>query len=405
MPTYRYESHTVTGTSVRDILEAESPADLFAKLRQRGEFCVAYRETRLKAEEWKEPATAKLAPRELAVVCRQFSTMLNAGLTVIKCLDTLSSQAQKKNTRAALLGVYERVQKGLALSEALLRQQAFPPLLINMVESGEASGSLEPIMERMAEHFEKEYKLRARVINALIYPVTLAVTGVVVMVVLLGFVIPTFFGLFESMGAELPGITLLLLKASEVLKTRWYLLLLLAAGIMGMGFLVWRSPAGRLTLSELALRAPFFGKLQKTLITARFSRSLATLFASGMSLLTALELAQRVVGNVSLDGYMARAIEQVRRGTSLSGVMRGIPVFQPMFSSMVTVGEESGALEDILYKTAAFYDNEADAAISALVAAIEPVMIVAMGIVVGFIVLSVMLPMMSMYQAVAMGAA
>ncbi len=402
MPTYRYEAQQAGGALTKGLADADNPAELFAKLKQRGEYCITYSEAHADAlTAQRSFGSKKLNTRELALVCRQFSTMLNAGLTVIKCLDTLYRQAVKRPTREALMGVYEGVQKGLGLSIAMNQQGAFPSLLINMVESGEMSGSLDTIMMRMAEHFEKEHKLKSKVTNAMIYPIALMVTGVVVMMVLLGFVIPKFFTMFESMGAELPAITKMLLALSTFVQEKWLLILLVFAGAVVVAVMAWKSKQGRRVISGAMLKLPFFGKLQKTIITARFSRSLATLFASGMSLITALEISTRVVGNAMLDFYMDSAIEQVRKGVSLSLVIEKVGVFPPMFSSMVSVGEESGALDDILYKTAVFYDDEADSAISAMVASIEPIMIVALGIVVGFIVLSVILPMMSAYQAVA----
>lgn len=402
MPTYRYEAQQAGGALTKGLADADNPAELFAKLKQRGEYCITYSEAHADAlTAQRSFGSKKLNTRELALVCRQFSTMLNAGLTVIKCLDTLYRQAVKRPTREALMGVYEGVQKGLGLSIAMNQQGAFPSLLINMVESGEMSGSLDTIMMRMAEHFEKEHKLKSKVTNAMIYPIALMVTGVVVMMVLLGFVIPKFFTMFESMGAELPAITKMLLALSTFVQEKWLLILLVFAGAVVVAVMAWKSKQGRRVISGAMLKLPFFGKLQKTIITARFSRSLATLFASGMSLITALEISTRVVGNAMLDFYMDSAIEQVRKGVSLSSVIEKVGVFPPMFSSMVSVGEESGALDDILYKTAVFYDDEADSAISAMVASIEPIMIVALGIVVGFIVLSVIMPMMSAYQAVA----
>ncbi len=402
MPTYRYEAHAANGAVIKGFAEADNPGDLFAKLKQRGEYCITYNEARTDAMTApRSVGSSKIGTRELALVCRQFSTMLNAGLTVIKCLDTLYRQAVKRKTREALMGVYEGVQKGLALSIAMKQQGAFPMLLINMVESGEMSGSLDTIMMRMAEHFEKEHKLKSKVTNAMIYPVALMIAGVAVMAVLLGFVIPKFFTMFESMGTELPAITKFLLAISTFVQESWLLIILVVAGIVAFFIMAWKSKQGRRMISGVLLSVPFFGKLQKTIITARFSRSLATLFSSGMSLITALEIATRVVNNAMLDWYMDAGIEQVRKGIALSTVIETISVFPPMFASMISVGEESGALDDILYKTAVFYDDEADSAISAMVASIEPIMIVALGIVVGFIVLSVIMPMMSAYQAVA----
>lgn len=402
MPTYKYEAQAAGGGLVRGFAEAENPNDLFSKLRQRGEYCVTYSETKVSkpiAADGKR--SGKLSTRELALFCRQFSTMLNAGLTVIKCLDTLYRQAVKKKTRLAVMGVYEGVQKGLTLSAAMKLQNCFPPMLVNMVESGEMSGSLDTIMSRMADHFEKEHKLHSKVINALIYPLILIVVGIIAILVLLGFVIPQFFTMFESMGAELPGITKFLLAISTFVRDRWYLILLFFGLAAGLFYAVWRSKSGRRALASFALHVPVFGKLNKTIITARFSRSLATLFASGMSLISALEISTRVVGNAKLNEYMNVAIDKIRKGSTLSSVIEQVNIFPPMFSSMVSIGEESGALDDILYKTAAFYDDEADAAISIMVASIEPIMIVVLGIFVGFIILSVILPMMSVYQNIA----
>ncbi|SDM66928.1 type II secretion system F family protein [Acetanaerobacterium elongatum] len=402
MPTYKYEAQAAGGGLIHGFAEADNPNDLFSKLRQRGEYCVTYSEAKVsKAIATDAKASGKLSTRELALFCRQFSTMLNAGLTVIKCLDTLYRQAVKKKTKLAVMGVYEGVQKGLTLSTAMKLQKNFPSMLVNMVESGEMSGSLDTIMSRMAEHFEKEHRLHSKVINALIYPIILIIVGIGAILVLLGFVIPQFFTMFESMGAELPGITKFLLAVSTFVRDRWYLIILFIGLIIGLFYAVCHTKSGRVALASFVLHVPIFGKLKKTIITARFSRSLATLFASGMSLISALEISTRVVNNAKLDEYMVDVIEKVRKGSTLSSVIEQVNIFPPMFSSMVSIGEESGALDDILYKTAAFYDDEADAAISIMVASIEPIMIVVLGLFVGFIILSVIMPMMSIYQNIA----
>ncbi len=402
MPTYKYEAQAAGGGIVRGFAEAENPGDLFSKLRQRGEYCITYSETKVSRPlVTGDKPSGKLSTRELALLCRQFSTMLNAGLTIIKCLDTLYRQAVKRKTKLAVMGVYEGVQKGLTLSTAMRLQRTFPAILVNMVESGEVSGSLDTIMSRMAEHFEKDHKLQSKVINALIYPMILVVVGMVAILVLLGFVIPQFFTMFETMGAELPAVTKFLLDVSTFVRDDWMFILLFVAAVVGIFFAAWRSKGGKAAISGVLLGLPVFGKLQKTVITARFSRSLATLFASGMSLITALEISSRVVNNAKLSEYMADVINQVRRGSTLSSVIEQVNIFPPMFSSMVSVGEEAGALDEILYKTAAFYDDEADAAITTMVSAIEPIMIVLLGLFVGFIVLSVIMPMMSVYQNVA----
>lgn len=401
MPTYKYEAQGSDGKKVRGFIEAENQNDLFNKLRQKGEYCISFAEAKVSKDLGASKGAKKLNTREVAIVCRQFSTMLNAGVTIIKCLDTLAKQSVKKNTKAALMGVYEGVQKGLTLSTAMKMQGSFPTLLVNMVESGEMSGSLDNIMMRMSEHFEKDYKLKAKVRNAMIYPCVLVIVGIVVVIILLTYVLPQFAGIFAQAGSDVPAITKAMLAASDFLRTKWYILIAIVAVIALVIWAVCRSESGKRFFAVISLKLPIFGKLNKTVITARFARTLSTLLASGMSLIQALEISTRVVNNAKLDEYMDDGIDKIRKGIPLSHVIQEVPVFPPMFTSMVSIGEESGALDDIMYKTANFYDEESDAAISAMVATIEPVMIVFLGIVVGLLVASVMQPMMGMYEAVA----
>ncbi len=343
----------------------------------------------------------KVTYKDLAVYCRQFYTMLNAGVTIIKCLDILQQQTENKRLKEITRDIYQTVQKGRTLSEALKdHRDVFPELLINMVEAGEVSGKLDTIMDRMASHFEKENRIRTKIKSALIYPIVLAVVAVLIVIFLLTFIMPMFFQMFEESGVELPLPTRILLGFSNLVKGYWYLLV---PGILALMYVLrkyFKTDKGRLEWDRFKLKLPVAGGTVTKIITSRFTRTLATLLSSGMPLLQAMEVTARVVGNrVATNGIM-QVREEMRKGMDLAGPIKRTGLFPPMVDSMMRIGEESGTLDELLEKTAAFYDDEVEAALQKMVSLMEPLMILVMGVVVGFIVISLALPMFSMVDMV-----
>ena len=341
---------------------------------------------------------SRIKTKDIAIFCRQFYTMLNAGVTIMSCLDILRQQTENKKLKHIIGKIYEEVQKGLTFSEALKNHKnVFPELLINMVEAGEVSGNLDTIMDRMANHYEKEFKINNKIKSAMVYPIILSVVSIGVVIFLITFVMPTFMEMFEGGDTPLPAPTRILLSFSDILQQYWYLfiggIILVAVGINQ----VLKVEKGRLLVDKIQLKFPIIKGITEKTITSRFTRTLSTLSASGVSLLQSLEIVANVVGNKVVGDGLNTAKEEIRKGVSLSDTIKGIGVFPLMVTSMIEVGEESGSLDEILEKTAAFYDDELEAALQKLTTMVEPLMIVAMALIIGFIVISMVLPMFDMF--------
>ncbi len=402
MPQFTYTAIDAAGKRLAGSLEAANKNQLILKLKEKGLFI-------LDAEDKVETSTRNLASmskkiklKPLAIFCRQFATLINAGITAVKSLDILYQQTMDKNLRACIGRVYEAVQKGEAMSEAFRKQgAAFPELFINMVMTGESAGNLDSVLIRMAEHYEKENKLKNKIKGAMVYPMVLTVLTVVVVVLMLVVVLPSFTGIILAGGGEVPLPTRILLGLSDVITSYWYMigggLIIIIIGWRGFK----RSEKGLLWWDSKKLVMPIVGKSLKMIYAARFARTLSTLLSSGIQMLQSIEITARVVGNQFIHDKLLIVTEDIRKGTQLSVAIKKTEQFPAMIYNMISVGEESGLLDDILTKTAAFFDEESDAAITRLVGLLEPLMIVFMAIIIGFIVISIALPMFTMYGAIA----
>ncbi len=276
----------------------------------------------------------------------------------------------------------------------------FPSILINMIEAGEVSGNLEVALNRMASHFEKEFKLQQSVKKATTYPIVVAVISIAVVVLLLVVVIPTFVGMFADLGIELPLTTRMLLTMSDFVITKWYIIILVVFFVSGGLVYYAKSEVGKLTLSGVKLRVPMFGPLNTKIVASRFARTLSTLLASGLPLLEAIEVVAKVVDNHFVLKGLLDAKDQVSKGMPLSKPIQEMGVFPPMINHMVRIGEDTGQLEPILDKVADFYDTEVETAVSQLTTMLEPLIIVVLAVVVGFVVISIIQPMFQMYNAI-----
>jgi type IV pilus assembly protein PilC len=388
---YKYRSITPDGREVEGFYEGDSEAGLVKMLKERKELVISI-ERDIKSETRIELFKTKVKKKDLALFCRQFYTMISAGLGIVPCLEILVAQTRNKTFKNAIADAYEEVQKGKTLSQAMKEHTSvFPTILVSMVEAGEVSGNLDTVMLRMAEHFEKENKLENKVKSAMVYPAVLAVVSVVVVVFMLVFIMPTFIGMFESSGVELPGLTKVLLNISNSLKTYWYIyigvILALVTGIRRYK----KTEGGRRLFDSLKLRFPIVKGTTSMLITSRFTRTLSTLLTSGIPLIQALEVVARVVNNTIIEERMVEGIDSVRKGVSLSRTVKDVGVFPPMVDSMIKIGEESGSLDDMLTKTADFYDEEVQTSLQKLTSMLEPIMLVVMGFIIGFIVIAMYL--------------
>jgi type IV pilus assembly protein PilC len=397
---YKYRSITPDGREVEGFYEGDSEAGLVKMLKERKELVISI-ERDIKSETRIELFKTKVKKKDLALFCRQFYTMISAGLGIVPCLEILVAQTRNKTFKNAIADAYEEVQKGKTLSQAMKEHTSvFPTILVSMVEAGEVSGNLDTVMLRMAEHFEKENKLENKVKSAMVYPAVLAVVSVVVVVFMLVFIMPTFIGMFESSGVELPGLTKVLLNISNSLKTYWYIyigvILALVTGIRRYK----KTEGGRRLFDSLKLRFPIVKGTTSMLITSRFTRTLSTLLTSGIPLIQALEVVARVVNNTIIEERMVEGIDSVRKGVSLARTVKDVGVFPPMVDSMIKIGEESGSLDDMLTKTADFYDEEVQTSLQKLTSMLEPIMLLVMGFIIGFIVIAMYLPMFDMMKTV-----
>lgn len=402
MPQFAYTAVDLTGKKSAGMLEATNKAQLIQKLREKGFFITDAEDKAESVAKTQASTTKKIKTKPLAVFCRQFATLINAGITAIKAIDFLYQQTNDKNLKGCIGRVYEAVQKGESMSEAFRRQgQAFPELFINMVMTGESAGNLDQVLLRMADHFEKENKLKNKIKSAMIYPMVLAGLTVTVVIVMLVFVLPTFTGIIISGGGELPLITRVLVGFSEFLQKFWWLV---GGVIIGL-IIAWRgfkrSDKGRLWWDSTKLKLPVVGKSIRMIVAARFARTLSTLISSGLQMLSSIEITARIVDNQLIHDKLMTVTEDIRKGAQLSVAVRKTDQFPPMIYNMISVGEESGLLDDILTKTAAFFDEESDAAIARLVGLLEPLMIIIMAVVIGFIVIAMYLPMFQMFSFIA----
>jgi type IV pilus assembly protein PilC len=317
-------------------------------------------------------------------------------------LDIVQQQTQKKKFRTVIADIYEQLQKGYTFSEALKQNaDTFPSIMINMVESGEISGNLDIIMERLSAHFEKEFKIENKIKSAMAYPAVLAVVTFAVVIFLLTSVMPTFVSMFEASGVELPGPTLAMLAISDFIKYRWYVVItvLILSGIIISRAL--KEPRIKNKFDKIKIKnIPVFKDINTKVVSSRFTRTMSTLIGSGVELLTALEVTSRVTGNKYVEEILQKVADDVKKGVGMSEPLRHYNIFPLMIPSMIKIGEDSGALEDILDKTANFYDEELEAAIQKMTSLIEPLMIVFMAVVVGFIVIAMMMPMFDMVKTV-----
>lgn len=400
VPKYQFKSKDMSGKRYTGTIEAENLDAFYHILSERNQFCVSVREAGGSSKDI-NLSKKKLKLKELAIFSRQFATMLSSGLTVIKCLDVLYKQTHTKHLKSVILGVYEAVQKGDSLSKAMKAQNGtFPPLFLSMVESGEADGSLDSVMERMADQYEKDSQMKNKVTQALIYPLILSIMIIVVLIFMLTFILPRFSNLFAELGGNLPIPTKILIAISNGIIRHWYIILLVIAGIVLAVHYILKTDSGRLWWDKLKVRMPVAGKLLCIISASCFARTLASLFSSGMPIVQSLEIVSTVIGNKYIEDQVHEVENEVRRGVSLSKAVKKVEVFPPMLASMLGVGEESGNLDEILKKTSAFYDEESAAAIQKLISLIEPIMIIFLAVIVGFIIISIILPVFTLYNTV-----
>lgn len=399
MPNFRYTAVGTGGKNKKGQLEATDKVAAITTLKESGLFPISVTEVSTMEKEITFGNPVKV--RDLTIFCQQFETVLSAGVSVLECLDLLKAQTENKVLSKVIGDLYKTIETGESLAGSMkLHPKYFPSILVSMIEAGEASGSLEIALSRMAEHFEKEYKIQQAVKKAVMYPIIVSVVALSVVTMLIAFVVPTFVGMFESSGVELPGPTRLLLNMSDFIVGRWYVIVGVVIAIIIAYKLFMVSEYGKITISKLKLRMPIIGSVTTKVIASRFSRTLSTLIAAGLPLLEAIEIVSRVVDNYTVEKGLMHTKDQVSKGVPLSKPIREMNVFPPMITHMVKIGENTGQLEPILNQVADFYDGEVETAVAQLTSMLEPIIMVFLAVVVGFIVISMALPMFDMVQTV-----
>ncbi len=391
MPIFVYKGKTLAGAAVQGELKAKSRGDLERVLRQNR---ILVKSISKKAPDIQIRFGTGVKKIDISRFTRQFATMIGAGLPMVQCLDILSAQTESKELAKIIRQVKEGVQGGATLSEALARHpKVFDALYTNMVEAGELGGALDAILVRLALYREKADKLVRKVKGAMIYPSVVAFVAAAVTIGMLAFIVPVFARMFGGLNADLPGPTLVVLLISHFLQSNFLYLFFGALGLAGL-FLWWkRTPGGALMFDKILLKTPVFGNLVRKSSVARFTRTLSTLLASGVSILDALEITAKTAGNLVVANAINHSVVAIAEGDTITGPLKETGVFPPMVTQMISVGEKTGGLDDMLSKIADFYDDEVDDAVTALTSIIEPIIIVLMGIVIGGIMIAMYLPM------------
>jgi type IV pilus assembly protein PilC len=391
MPVFEYKGKTMAGAAVQGTMKANTRADLERVLRQNR---ILVSSISKRAPEIEIRFGTGIKRLEVSRFTRQFATMIGAGLPMVQCLEILGSQTENKELAKVINSVRDGVQGGATLSDSMKRHpKIFDELYTNMVEAGEVGGALDSILVRLAVYREKADQLIRKVKGAMVYPSVVMIVAALVTFGMLTFIVPVFAKMFSGLGAELPGPTKIVLGISHFLSSN---ILYLLVGMIGLlaAFIYWkRTPQGGLAVDKGMLRTPVLGNLVRKSSVARFTRTLATLLASGVSILEALDITAKTAGNRVVARAINRSVVAIAEGDTITGPLKSSGVFPPMVIQMIGVGEKTGGLDEMLNKIADFYDEEVDEAVSALTSIIEPVIIVFMGIVIGGIMIAMYLPM------------
>lgn len=407
MPVFEYTALDARGKTTAGIIDADGAAAARQKLRSTGIFPVSIKES-IKTPEKKTTHIARLSrlltrikPAEIAIMIRQLATLISAGFPLVSAIDALVPQTKSYRLKTILAQVKDAVVEGQSFAQALSQYPGiFSPLFINMVRAGETSGTLEIVLERLADITEKQQDLNNRIQTALAYPVFMCMIGTLVLFVLLTYIVPSITAIFADMNQVLPTPTRLLIGLSDFLKSFWWIILIF---VIAAGFALHqakKTEKGRYVYDKTVLSLPVFGILARKLDVARFTRTLGSLLENGVSMLIALDIVRNIAGNVLISKSVETAAQDVGKGQALWAALNESKIFPQLSIQMIQVGEQSGELEKMLNKIADIFEKEVETSILRLTSYLEPVMILVMGCVVGFIVLSICLPIFEMNQLI-----
>ena len=395
MPKYIYKAKTEEGEQISGRMQAMDENDLHLKPRQENKYLIT-----AKREEDVQ-RVHKIKAKYLADFCRQIGTLSASGVSLVRALNIIAQdESNKKNEKTIYENILRQVRQGKALSEAMEEQEeAFPELLINMVRSAETAGNLDETSMRMADYYDKQFRMHSKISNATLYPKILSFVIVVVVIFMLSYILPQFQELFDQMEV-LPLPTRILFAMSDGIREHWLILIILSAIVIPLMIFVAHVPQVKLQLDRVKLHVPVFGKLLKIIYTARFARTISSLYSSGIPIVQALQIARRTIGNTYIDSQFDEAVSRIRTGGNLSDSLDLVDGFTKKLTSAIRVGEETGSLDTMLNSIADSMEFESNMAIDKMVAALEPILIIVMAIIVGFIMVSVLMPIYGSYDAI-----
>jgi type IV pilus assembly protein PilC len=401
MATYVFKAMDLAGVQAKGEVEAESKQAVAEQLKERGlvvvDIAAKYRSKEINLELF-----SRVNAKDLAVASRQLATMVTSGMSIMRALQVLETQSESKLLKETIGAVRRDVEAGLLLSDAMGRHpRVFGPLYVAMVRAGETGGVLEECLLRVADQLEKDAALRRQVRAAMIYPAIVITFAVTVLLALVAFLIPVFVGVFKQFPGKLPVLTQFMVNFSHLVTHQWYLLILFLIGSVGGFIAMKRNQTARDKWDAFKLRIPMkIGEVVQKVAIARWSRTLSALTSAGVPIMQAIEITGKTAGNAVIERSMGDVITSVKSGGTIAAPLKDCPAFPPMVAQMVGVGEETGALDSMLAKIADFYDSEVEAAVKALTSIMEPVMIIFVGGIVGVIVISMYLPLFSIYNSI-----
>jgi type IV pilus assembly protein PilC len=401
MSTFVFKALDVTGGKTRGEVEAESKQAVSDQLKSRGLIVLDIADKH-SSREIELSFMKRVKATELAIFSRQLSTMISSGMSILRSLYVLEEQTESKFLKETIIAVRKDVEAGLSLSDAMARHpKVFNPLFVAMTQAGEAGGVLEDALMRVADQLQKDAALRRQIKSAMVYPALVIVFAVAVMMALVAFLVPVFVGVFKQFGGELPKLTQVSVFLSHMVIGYWWAMFGSAA-VIAVTFIKWKKTSwGRKQWDHFRLHVPMkIGSIVQQVSVARWSRTLSSLTAAGVPLLQALEITGKTGGNSAIEEAMDGVIASVKRGGTIAAPLAAAPIFPSMVTHMVGVGEETGALDAMLGRVAEFYEEQVEASVKALTSILEPIMIIVIGGIVGFIVISMYLPLFEVYNRI-----
>lgn len=399
MPGFSYVAVDQTGRETKGSMDAENRERAAEQIRKSGLVPLSIKEQGVLNKEIDFSLGRKVKPRDLSVFCRQFVSITQAGVPMKEALQMLAEQTENKWLKRAIFDVLTNVEKGNTLADSMMAyQDIFPGIMVSMVRAGESSGNLEMAFSRMAVHFEKQAKLKATIRKATIYPIILICAAIGVVAVMLLFVIPIFIDMFADLDVEMPALTMAVMNTSEWTASHCYVILIVIVAVVAAYHAFYRTDDGRRIIDEIKMHMPLFGKLTVKSACAEFARTMSTLLAAGLSTVSCLDIVSGIIKNIHYVNALQKAKEEIMKGIPLSEPLQSSGIFPPMVYHMTGIGEETGNIEDMLSKLADYYDEEVEITTQSILAAMEPLIIVFMAIVVGTLVIAVILPIGAMYE-------